>query len=104
VKQLEQKLSTALAKHDAAQITCQSLEDTAQQLREHRQAHESQVSPSDNSRTAPPTVPVIELLPDLGCDVLTACSATSALPKHERLAVAAAVHFHLFCMLQRDPL
>lgn len=44
VKQLQQKLAVALTKHDAAQNTCQSLEDTAQQLREHRQTHESQVS------------------------------------------------------------
>jgi len=44
VKQLQQKLSAALTKHDAAQSTCQSLEDNAQQLREHRQTHESQVS------------------------------------------------------------
>jgi len=44
VKQLQQKLAAALTKHDAAQSTCQLLEDTAQQLREHRQTHESQVS------------------------------------------------------------
>ena len=43
VKQLEQKLAAALAKHDAALNTCQSLEETVQQLREHRQTHESQV-------------------------------------------------------------
>lgn len=44
VKQLEQKLASALAKHDAAQSTCQCLEDSADQLRVHRQSHESQVS------------------------------------------------------------
>lgn len=44
VKQLQQKLTAALAKHDGAQATCHTLEDTAQQLREHRQTHESQVS------------------------------------------------------------
>ena len=44
VKHLQQKLTAALAKHDAAQATCRTLEETAQQLREHRQTHESQVS------------------------------------------------------------
>ena len=43
VKQLEQKLSAASAKHDTAQATCHSLEEAAQQLREHQQTHESQV-------------------------------------------------------------
>ena len=42
VKQLEQKLTAALAKHDAAHSTCQTLEETAQQLREHQQSHDSQ--------------------------------------------------------------
>ena len=44
VKQLQQKLTAALAKHDAAQVTCHTSEETAQQLQEHRQTHESQVS------------------------------------------------------------
>ena len=44
VKQLQQKLTAALAKHDVAQAACHTLEETAQQLQEHRQTHESQVS------------------------------------------------------------
>ena len=44
VKQLQQKLAAALDKRDAAQSTCDSLEQTANELREHRQTHESQVS------------------------------------------------------------
>ncbi|KAL3161761.1 hypothetical protein ABBQ38_008856 [Trebouxia sp. C0009 RCD-2024] len=44
VKQLEQKLTAALAKHDAAQATCHTLEESAQQLREHRQTHDSQLA------------------------------------------------------------
>ncbi|KAL3161492.1 hypothetical protein ABBQ32_010367 [Trebouxia sp. C0010 RCD-2024] len=44
VKQLEQKLTAALAKHDAAQASCHTLEESAQQLREHRQTHDSQLA------------------------------------------------------------
>ncbi|KAA6420490.1 MAG: hypothetical protein FRX49_09651 [Trebouxia sp. A1-2] len=51
VKQLQQKLAVALTKHDAAQNTCQSLEDTAQQLREHRQTHESQLGAVEEALT-----------------------------------------------------
>ncbi|KAL0050730.1 hypothetical protein WJX82_005993 [Trebouxia sp. C0006] len=51
VKQLQQKLSAALTKHDAAQSTCQSLEDNAQQLREHRQTHESQLGAVEEALT-----------------------------------------------------
>ncbi|KAL0032078.1 hypothetical protein WJX77_004042 [Trebouxia sp. C0004] len=51
VKQLQQKLAAALTKHDAAQSTCQSLEDTVQQLREHRQTHESQLGAVEEALT-----------------------------------------------------